>query len=165
MGFSPSGANPIILNKTKCANIENNGGIMRITQESDYALRILSALATHDNVVDAKTLSSETAVTQKFTLKILHKLVLGELVKSYKGIGGGYRLRVAAESITLKRVIELIDGPIAIARCVESSECCALNQDKTACAFHHIFDTISLDVAKKLEAITISDVLNKHYSI
>ena len=162
MGFSPSGANPIILKKARGDLL---GGKMRITQESDYALRILSALAAHDKVVDAKTLSSETSVTQKFTLKILHKLVLGELVTSYKGVGGGYRLRTPAADITLKRVIELIDGPIAIARCVESSECCALNQDKTACAFHHIFDTISLEVAKKLAAITISDVLNKQYTI
>ena len=37
---------------------------MRITQESDYALRILTAMAMHDAVTDAKTLSAETSVTQ-----------------------------------------------------------------------------------------------------
>ena len=134
---------------------------MRITLESDYALRILSALAAHDKVVDAKTLSEETSVTQKFTLKILHKLVQGDFVSSFKGVGGGYRLRVPAEEITLKAVIELIDGPIAIVRCLGTSETCSLNSDKTACIYHHIFDEISLEVAKKLAAITISDVLNK----
>ena len=140
--------------------------IMRITLESDYALRILSALAQHNEVVDAKTLADETSVTQKFALKILHKLVIGELVSSFKGVSGGYKLRVPKEEITLKRVIELIDGPIAIARCLqEGSGGCALNQDKTACAYHHIFDTISNDVAKKLESITISDVLSKKYTI
>ncbi len=138
---------------------------MRITLESDYALRILSAIAHHNEVVDAKTLADETSVTQKFALKILHKLVHGELVSSYKGVGGGYKLRVPANEITLKRVIELIDGPIAIVRCLESESGCALNQDKTACAYHHIFDTISCDVAKKLEGITISDVLKKTYTI
>ena len=138
---------------------------MRITLESDYALRILSALAKHNEVVDARTLAQETSVTPKFALKILHKLVLGELVSSYKGVGGGYKLRVPAEKITLKQVIELIDGPIAIVRCLESEGGCALNQDKTACTYHHIFDTISIDVAKKLAGITISDVLNKTYTI
>jgi len=138
---------------------------MRITLESDYALRILSALAKHEERVDAKTLSEETSVTLQFTLKILHKLVGCELVKSYKGVKGGYCLNVPPEEITLKRVIEHIDGPIAIVRCLESSEACSLNQEKTACIYHHIFDTISLDVAKKLAGITISDVLNKTYSI
>ena len=67
--------------------------------------------------------------------------------------------------ITLKEVIELIDGPIAIARCLESSESCSLNQDKTSCIYHHIFDIISIDVAKKLAGITISDVINKKYTL
>ena len=138
---------------------------MRITLESDYALRILSTLATHAEVVDAKTLSDETSVTIRFTLKILHKLVQGKFVRSYKGVNGGYKLNVPSEEITLKQIIELIDGPIAIVRCVESSESCSLNQDKTACIYHHIFDTISNEVANKLAGITIADVLNKRYSL
>ena len=138
---------------------------MRITLESDYALRIITSLATHDGVVDAKALAEETSVTQRFTLKILHKLVQGGLVISYKGVNGGYKLAQAPDNITLRQVIELIDGPIMMMRCLESSESCALNKDKTACIYHHIFDTISLDVAKKLSAITIKDVLNKNYKI
>lgn len=138
---------------------------MRITLESDYALRIITSLATHDSVVDAKTLAEETSVTQRFTLKILHKLVTAGLVVSFKGVNGGYKLGEPADKITLKQVIELIDGPIMMVRCLESSETCALNKDKTACIYHHIFDTISLDVAKKLSVITISDVINKNYKI
>ena len=138
---------------------------MRITLESDYALRIVTAIAESDGVVDAGTLSEKTLVTQRFTLKILHKLVLDGLILSYKGAKGGYKLAKSAEEITLKNVIELIDGPIAIARCVDSEEGCSLNCDKTACIYHHIFDTISLDVARKLAGITIADVLNRNYTI
>ena len=103
----------------------------------------------------------EVSVTLRFTLKILHKLVGSELVKSYKGVNGGYKLNVSPEKITLKSVIELIDGPIAISRCLESSEKCSMTADKTSCIYHHIFDKISMEVAKKLESITIADVLNK----
>ena len=101
----------------------------------------------------------------QFTLKILHKLVKGGLVKSFKGIRGGYSLLGSPEEITLKQVIEEIDGPIAMVKCLESSEGCSLNQEKTACIYHHIFDTISLDVARKLQGITIQDVLNRNYMI
>ena len=138
---------------------------MRITLESDYALRILTALAHHEEKVDAQTVADETLVTLRFTLKILHKLVVGGFVTSYKGAKGGYMLAVSPDKITLKAVIELIDGPIAISRCLDSGEACALNPDKTACLYHHIFDTISLDVARKLQGITISDVINKKYSL
>ena len=137
---------------------------MRITLESDYALRIVTALAEDGEVVDAKTLSDNTSVTLRFTLKILHKLVLGGFVTSYKGVKGGYKIAKSPEEITLKSVIELIDGPIFIARCLEGGEECSLNPDKSSCIFHHIFDTISLDVAKKLSKITIKDILMKEYS-
>ena len=133
---------------------------MRITQESDYALRILSALASHEEKVDAATLSEETSVTQRFTLKILHKLVQGGLVDSFKGTRGGYKLKASPADVSLKRVIELIDGPIAISRCVESKEGCSLNYDKAACKLHHIFDGVSCELAKKLDAITIKDLLS-----
>ena len=103
---------------------------MRITLESDYALRILTAMAEYDSVTDAKTISEDTSVTIRFTLKILHKLVQGDLVQSFKGVNGGYKLKAAPKDITLKTVIELIDGPIAIARCLDSAESCSLNCDK-----------------------------------
>ena len=138
---------------------------MRITLESDYALRILTAMAGYDDVTDARTIAEDTSVTQRFTLKILHKLAVGDLVESYKGSRGGYKLKRSADDITLKDVIELIDGPIAIARCLETSESCSLNCDKASCTYHHIFDTISIDLARKLSKITISDVINKNYSL
>lgn len=138
---------------------------MRITLESDYALRILTAMAESEGVTDAKTISANTSVTLRFTLKILHKLVGGGLVQSFKGVNGGYKLKLSPENITLKAVIELIDGPIAIARCLETEEGCSLNCDKTACVYHHIFDTISIDLAKKLDKITIRDVIGRTYSL
>ena len=137
---------------------------MRITLESEYALRIVTALAQRTEIVDAKTLSDDTCVTLRFTLKILHKLVLSGIVKSYKGVNGGYKLVKAPENITFKNIIELIDGPIVISRCLESGESCALNIDKASCIYHHIFDKISLDVARQLSDITIKDIIDKKCS-
>ena len=82
---------------------------MRITQESDYALRIVTALALADGTVDAGTLSEETSVTPRFTLKILHKLVHCGIVSSSKGANGGYRLSRSAENLTMKDIIEAIE--------------------------------------------------------
>lgn len=138
---------------------------MRITLESDYALRIVTSLGESDSIIDARTLSERTQVTLRFTLKILHKLTVGGIVNSIKGAKGGYKLALLPEDITLRRIIELIDGPIIIARCLGGESTCSLNQDKTACIYHHIFDRISFDVASKLEGITIKDILTKNYTI
>ena len=138
---------------------------MRITLESDYALRIVSELAKENELLDANTIAERTSVTQRFTLKILRKLVGGQIVSSFKGAHGGYKLRLPASEITLKKIIELIDGPIAIARCLESDEVCSMKKDKTSCIFHHIFDKISFDLAAKLDKITIEDVLENKYAL
>ena len=136
---------------------------MRITLESDYALRILTAMADYNEITDAKTISSDTSVSQRFTLKILHKLVQGDLVTSFKGAKGGYKLKIPADKISLRKVIELIDGPIAISRCLDNSEGCSLNCDKSACDYHHVFDIISIDLANRLNKISIQDVKDKKY--
>ncbi len=132
---------------------------MRITHESDYALRIITTIALQGGLVDARTISEITSVTPRFALKILNKLVKGGLVKSYKGAKGGYTLSKDTVAITLRQVIELIDGPIAIASCLDHGEECSLNCDKTACVYHHIFDSISLSIANQLDKISIADVI------
>lgn len=133
---------------------------MRITQEADYALRIVALLASHDSLVDANTIADEAGVTQRFALKILRKLSLGEVVSSQKGASGGYRLAKSAEEITLKDIIELIDGEIAISKCLSQEHICSKQGiNKSACKIHLIFDAINHDLVERLEKITIASVI------
>lgn len=55
---------------------------MHITLEADYAIRIIYTLAHKKELTNARTISEETFVTLRFTLKILRKLVIAGLVNS-----------------------------------------------------------------------------------
>ena len=133
---------------------------MRITQEADYALRIVCLLAEEKRVLDATTISEEAHVTPRFALKILRKLVLGGMVRSRKGASGGYELAKDAEEVSMKDVIELIDGEIAISKCLMGDHVCSKQgTEKNACAVHRIFDAINQDVSKTLAGITIASVI------
>lgn len=55
---------------------------MHITLESDYAVRIVYCLAQNGGRMEAAAIAEQTGVTLRFSLKILRKLVAGELVKS-----------------------------------------------------------------------------------
>ena len=90
---------------------------MFITLETDYAVRITSVLCRKGVKTDAKSISEEAAVTLRFTLKILRKLVGAGLVKSFKGTRGGYIIDKKPEDITLRMVIEAIEGPYYFSRC------------------------------------------------
>ena len=102
---------------------------MKITREADYALRIVSMLAFENSQIEAKNISEQKAIPYRFTLKILRKLVNAGIVKSYRGVNGGYMLSRDISEITLYDVIETIDGTIDINRCIAEPEICANSGD------------------------------------
>jgi len=129
---------------------------MHITQETDYAVRIVYCLANSQGRKDARTISEEMGVTLRFSLKILHKLVNSGIVKSYKGSKGGYELASPASEVNLKQVIEAIEGTYKLAKCIDPEFCCEW-KDKMApglCSFRQEFSRISRYVNSELEKVT-----------
>ncbi len=129
---------------------------MHITLEADYAVRIVDCLAECGCRMDAKTLANQTGVTLRFSLKILRKLVAEGIVRSYKGTQGGYELARPAEEISLGQVIEVIEGPITISRCVGVENFpCSRPEDKRRCAcrFNQAYSEVADLVREKLYAV------------
>ena len=104
---------------------------MHITLETDYAVRIVYCLAINRERkrMDAKTIAEQTGVTLRFSLKILRKLVACGIVRSFKGPHGGYELAKPLEEITLNDVIETVEGPYALSRCLNPEFCCPRNAE------------------------------------
>lgn len=50
----------------------------------------------------------------RFTLKTMRKLVAAGIVRSFKGAKGGYQLARGPESVTLRQVIEAVEGPLPL---------------------------------------------------
>ena len=126
---------------------------MHITLEADYAVRIVSCLSTAEKRLDAKTISEQASVTQRFALKILRKLVANGLIKSFKGTQGGYELAKNPSEISLKDVIETVEGQYHFSRCLSEEYGC--NRGMSGhCQFQRVFAQISEDVAKKLDSYT-----------
>ena len=131
-----------------------------LTREADDALRIVWLLAKQGARMDTTSIAEQTAVPPKFALKILRKLTLGGVVASQRGKNGGYRLSRAPDSISVRSVIELIDGPVALNRCAESDyRCSRMGYAKSGCAFHCLFAEESKRLADKLEQVTIQAIL------
>ena len=135
---------------------------MNITLESDYAIRFVLILAQREERCDAKTLSEQTGVPQRFTLKILRKLVNAQLLCSFKGISGGYQLARPASEISLADIIAVIAGPYSLSRCLTKEDGCSHpggGCSKEACKVQKVFGDISLMVHQKLESTTVDKLL------
>jgi len=134
---------------------------MKINMETDYAFRIMRCLAQRNAVTDARTVSEITEVPQRFTLKILGKLVGGGVVTSYKGANGGYELSRPADTITLRTVWEIVEGPLVISRCLSDDFVCRHDEEHGGCVcyFNRVFDEINMLIADKLDSVTVADSL------
>ena len=134
---------------------------MKINNETDYAFRIMQALARRNEVTDAKTVAEITSLPSRFTLKILGKLVCGGLVCSKKGSNGGYMLSRSPADITLLDILEVIEGPIVISKCLGDDFVCHHDggSEKCDCFFNRVLNEINLTIATKLKSVTVEDSL------
>lgn len=130
---------------------------MHITQETDYAIRIVYCLAKSGGRRDARSISEEMCVTLRFSLKILGKLVAGGIVNSHKGNRGGYELAKPPEEISLKDVIEAVEGPYRLVRCLGGDPC---NRGASGtCRFQEVFRDITGEINEKLAGVSFADLL------
>ena len=130
---------------------------MHINLESDYAVRIVQYLAQSNERRDAQSIADSTCVSLRFTLKIMRKLVAADIVQSFKGAHGGYTLSRPASSITLRQVIEAVEGPYRFSRCVDNGYACNCSS-VTACPNHSVFDDITQMVIQKLDEATFDSL-------
>ena len=132
---------------------------MQITLESDYAVRIVGCLAEAGRRMDAKTISEQTCVTLRFALKILRKLVASGIIKSFKGTQGGYELAKKPSEISLKDVIETVEGRYCLSKCLTEEHNCSRGMSGV-CRFQKVYGEISAEVEKKLASYTFDMLID-----
>jgi Rrf2 family protein len=135
---------------------------MRITQEADNAFRVILYLAglPEGEKSTARTISEAMNISVQFTLKTLNKLTKNGLTCAYRGVNGGYALNRPAKEITLREIIEVVDGPIAINRCLLDKNYCNRNF-ADHCSVHDALVGVQKTLVSALEAIRIDQLLDK----
>ncbi len=128
---------------------------MHITLEADYAIRIVHCLCETNSRMDASSIAGKTGVTLRFSLKILRKLVGGGIINSYLGKSGGYELAKSADDISLREVIETVEGPLSISRCHTDSYQC---ENPCGCNVKHIFDKLTNELRVSMESVKFSSL-------
>jgi Rrf2 family protein len=137
---------------------------MRVTQEADYAIRMCLILGSLGEKTGAATLADLACITPKIALKVLRKLNSAGFVRSYKGVQGGYELAREGDQLKVLEIIELIDGPVKISKCLECEHECSRNPCKVECKMHIAFDAINEKLIENLGLITVRMLHDKNVS-
>jgi Rrf2 family iron-sulfur cluster assembly transcriptional regulator len=90
---------------------------VKVSTRGDYAARALLSLALHDDhagPTSVRDIAERTALPQPYLEQILLALKGAGLVRSKRGVGGGYVLARGPADITLGEIVSAVDGPIAV---------------------------------------------------
>ena len=98
---------------------------MDVTRRCDYAFRILRvACQCGKEYVSVSDISEREGIPYAFARSIQHDLVKGGLIKTVRGARGGLALNCDPAQVSVKDVIEIIQGPVSVSTCVHNSTYC-----------------------------------------
>lgn len=90
---------------------------MRVSSKGDYACRALLSLALHQSnpgPTSVRDIAERTGIPQPYLEQILLALKGAGLVRSKRGVGGGYVLARPASEIRISEILSAVDGPISL---------------------------------------------------
>lgn len=130
---------------------------MEISRRTDYGVRVILDLATLPQNERASTqqIAERQNIPSPFLAKIISQLSLAGLVTTYRGAGGGVTLAHAASEISLLQVIEALEGPIQLNRCVIEPDACPRSKH---CPVHRIWSKAQADLAGLLSITTFDSL-------
>lgn len=131
--------------------------MMELTRKGEYAIRGIVYLAKQPQgkVVLVSEVADATGVSHTFLAKIFQSFAKLGLVNSFRGTGGGFLLGRPAARITLRQVVEAVEGPIIPNRCLTEEGSCSR---ETACTVHPVWRKVQGEIAAILDSVTLEDL-------
>jgi len=135
---------------------------VRVSTRGDYACRALLSLALHQESsgpTSVRDIAERTGLPQPYLEQILLALKGAGLVKSKRGVGGGYVLARPATDIRLSEVISAVDGPITLGDFGQPHTDGSCDHEGQ-CVLLAIWNLAGDHMRKHLESYTLDDIAN-----
>lgn len=132
---------------------------MRLSKTSDYALRVMAALAkAGDGRLSLQQLAHKERIPRKFLEHVVRSLKEAELLRSIPGPKGGYQLIEPPALITVGRILQAVQVPLLAEN--ETIDLAALPQHvrEPARRLQLVVDEIRSFARLRLESITLADL-------
>jgi Rrf2 family protein len=129
-----------------------------LSSTSNYALRAVLAVAGDpgNRPLRANEIAEATGTPRNYMGKTLNSLVKAGVLKSARGPQGGFSLAVAAETLTIARVIDCFDEPRPHVQCLLGRKAC---NPATPCSAHTLWNSINTRRREPLVMTTVAQLL------
>jgi Rrf2 family protein len=129
----------------------------QLSTRGRYGVRLMVALAMNygKGIALLKDVSRREGISEKYLGQIIIPLKASGLVASQRGAHGGYALAQPPERITVKDVVEAIEGKISPVPCAEEESAC---DRSTSCVVMGVWRNLRQDIEKSLSSFTLAEL-------
>ena len=134
--------------------------MLKLNKSTRFALYSIVELSRDPEVVrSVKQISDKYGISEHHVAKVLQQLVRAGMIRSIRGIGGGFQIAVDPKEITMLDIIELFEPKTPTNGCVllEQEETCALPE---TCAIGRVFAEIQEQAYYTLKSVSIATLLS-----
>ncbi len=139
---------------------------MRLSTKGRYGLKAMFDLAMNygENPVSLTTIAARQGVSVNYLEQLISPLRKAGFVRSVRGAQGGYLLNVKPDEITVKDVLETLEGPLAPTDCVkdENDSSC---DNASYCVTRLIYEKMKESIDQVVSSITLQDMIEDHNEI
>jgi Rrf2 family protein len=133
---------------------------VKVSTRGDYASRALLSLALHTDdagPTSVRDIAERTGLPQPYLEQILLALKGAGLVRSKRGVGGGYVLARSPDQITLGDIVSAVDGPITLGDFGQPHQNGACDHEGQ-CVLLAIWASIGEHMRRHLDGVTLADL-------
>lgn len=131
---------------------------MRLTLSTKYAILALEELARRGRPASVQELAAAADIPQAYLGKLVPLLVRVGILATQRGRGGGVSLARPAKEVTLKEIIEAVEGPTALQDCPFEVAPCAGNPK---CSLYPVWDPLRDRIVGFLAQTSLAEVVER----
>lgn len=134
---------------------------MRLSEYTDYTLRVLMYCAVHrGRLVTIAELAEQHGLSKNHLMKVVNDLAHQGLIETTRGRGGGLRLLAEPEAIRIGDVVRMTETDFRLVECFDpATNACALSP---SCRLKHLFGDALQAYFKALDGATLADMIQGH---
>jgi FeS assembly SUF system regulator len=131
--------------------------MLRVSKLTDYATEVMTVLAAAPaRVYSAQELAERARLEAPTVSKLLKQLAGAELIESFRGVNGGYRLAREPERISIADIVIAMEGPIGMTECSAQAGLC---DHESHCGVRVNWQRINDAIAGALAGVSLADML------
>jgi len=129
---------------------------VKLKRKGEYGILGVTYIAQQEkDIVYTREVAESWELPESFLAKIFQRLSKNGILNSYKGVRGGFSLAKSPEEITLKEILDIVQGPTTIGWCEVDNEKC--NRFKN-CSLSKVLDKVRDNMKNIFENTTIADI-------